>query len=223
MGAAQDDATTDAPLEIVASGATIPVIKHGQGSIAARTISATFQFENKGGVSPLLGLLPEVIHIAKDADQSALLIRDVAQFLPIEHAAQEPGAALMISRVIDVLIIRCIRTWAKSLGSRQGWVGALADARISRAVAAHTTCTMSQGVLNPLLAMPGGLLADHVSRRTLMITTDAVRAAMRRSSALKKREPVWRCRWTAMRATAPCRLAKAPCCWWPNAAAIFRP
>jgi AraC-like DNA-binding protein len=130
------DATTEAPLEIVASGATIPVIKHGQGSIAARTISATFQFENKGGVSPLLGLLPEVIYIAKDADQSALLIRDVAQFLPIEQAAQEPGAALMISRVIDVLIIRCIRTWAKSLGSRQGWIGALADARVSRAVAA---------------------------------------------------------------------------------------
>jgi AraC-like DNA-binding protein len=69
-------------------------------------------------------------------DRSAILIRDVAQFLVVEHAAQEPGAALMISRVIDVLIIRCIRTWAKSLGARQGWIGALADARVSRAVAA---------------------------------------------------------------------------------------
>src|ERR1700753_2463225 len=114
----------------------MPVIKHGKGSIAARTISATFQFENKGGVSPLSGLLPEVIYIAKDADQSALLIRDVAQFLPIEQAAQEPGAALMISRVIDVLIIRCIRTWAKSLGSRQGWLGARGGARGTHAVAA---------------------------------------------------------------------------------------
>lgn len=125
-----------APLEIEASGANISVLEHGRGAIAARTISATFQFENKGGVSPLLGLLPDVIHIAKDADQSAVLIRDVAQFLVVEHAAQEPGAALMISRVIDVLIIRCIRTWAKSLGARQGWIGALVDARVSRAVAA---------------------------------------------------------------------------------------
>jgi AraC-like DNA-binding protein len=125
-----------APLEIEASSANISALEHGRGAIAARTISATFQFENKGGVSPLLGLLPDVIHIAKDADQSAILIRDVAQFLVVEHAAQEPGAALMISRVIDVLIIRCIRTWAKSLGARQGWIGALADARVSRAVAA---------------------------------------------------------------------------------------
>ncbi len=42
----------------------------------------------------------------------------------------------MVSRLIDVLIIRCIRTWAKSLGARQGWIGALSDARVSRAVAA---------------------------------------------------------------------------------------
>jgi AraC-like DNA-binding protein len=130
------DAAMEAPLQIDASGANISVLEHGRGAIAARTISATFQFENKGGVSPLLGLLPDVIHIAKDGDQSALLIRDVAQFLVVEHAAQEPGAVLMISRLIDVLIIRCIRTWAKSLGPRQGWVGALADARVSRAVAA---------------------------------------------------------------------------------------
>jgi AraC-like DNA-binding protein len=130
------DAALEAPLEIGASASTIPALEHGRGAIAARTISATFQFESKGGVSPLLGLLPDVIHIAKDADQSAVLIRDVAQFLVVEHAAREPGAALMISRVIDVLIIRCIRTWAKSLGPRQGWIGALADARVSRAVAA---------------------------------------------------------------------------------------
>lgn len=87
-------------------------------------------------MSPLLGVPPEVIHVAKDADQSAVVIRDVAQFLPLEHAAREPGGALMISRVIDVLIIRCIRIWAKSLGARRGWIGALADARVSKAVAA---------------------------------------------------------------------------------------
>ncbi len=130
------DADLEAPLEVEASGFDISVLEHGRGAIVARTISATFRFENKGGAAPLLELLPDVIHIAKEADQSAILIRDVAQFVVIEHAAQEPGASLMISRLIDVLIVRCIRTWAKSLGPRQGWIGALADARVSRAVAA---------------------------------------------------------------------------------------
>ena len=132
----RSDAAVEAPLQIEASGADLPILEHGRGAIAARTVSATFQFENKSGVSPLLGLLPHIIHIAKDVDQSALLIRDVAQFLVVEQTASEPGAALMISRLIDVLIIRCIRTWAKSLGPRHGWIGALADVRISRAVAA---------------------------------------------------------------------------------------
>lgn len=132
----RSEAAMEAPLQIEASAADVPVLEHGRGAIAARTVSATFQFENKNGVAPLLGLLPHIIHIAKDTDQSALLIRDVAKFVVVEHTASEPGAALMISRLIDVLIIRCIRTWAKSLGPRQGWIGALADARISRAVAA---------------------------------------------------------------------------------------
>jgi hypothetical protein len=90
------NAAMEAPLEIEASGANISVLEHGRGAIAARTISATFHFENKSGVSPLLELLPHIIHIARDDDQSALLIRDVAQFLLVEHAAREPGAALMI-------------------------------------------------------------------------------------------------------------------------------
>jgi len=118
------------------SGSRSSTLRYGEGEIAARTISATFQFDNRSGISPLLDLLPDVIHIPKDADRSSVLIRDVAQFLVIEDAAREPGASLMISRVIDVLIIRCIRTWAKSLGPRSGWIGALVDARISRAVAA---------------------------------------------------------------------------------------
>ena len=122
-------------LEVDSSGVRASVLRHGTEAIAARTISATFQFENKAGVSSLLKLLPDVIHIARDADRSAVLIRDVAQFLVSETTNQEPGAALMVSRLIDILIIRCIR-WAKSLGTTRGWIGALADARVSRAVAA---------------------------------------------------------------------------------------
>ncbi len=127
---------TETALEVDSFGVQASILRHGSGAITARTISATFKFENKGGVAPLLNLLPEIIHIARDADQSALLIRDVAHFLLVEATMQEPGVALMVSRLIDILIIRCIRTWAKSLGTRQGWVGALADARVSRAVAA---------------------------------------------------------------------------------------
>ena len=186
------DAALEAPLEIEASGANIAALEHGRGAIAARTISATFRFENKGGMSPLLQLLPQVIHIARDADQSAVLIRDVAQFVVGEHKTQEPGAALMISRLIDVLIIRCIRTWAKSLGARQGWVGALADARVSRAVAAiHRDPTRNWSVealasvagmsrsrfAQLFLATAGEPPLRYVHRRRLAMAFDLLRSS----------------------------------------------
>lgn len=119
-------------------------VRHGHGTIRAGTISATFHFENRKANLPLIELLPNVIHIARDADHSSVLIRDVAQFLVVEITSHEPGATLMISRVIDILVIRCIRTWARSQDSRQGWIGALADGRISKAMAAvHRDVTRS--------------------------------------------------------------------------------
>lgn len=118
------------------SGVKVDVLRDGTGPVIARTLSATFQFENTGGMQPAVSLLPNYIHIARDIDQSAVLIRDVAQFLVFEKQANEPGAALMISRVIDILVIRSIRTWSKLHGQKQGWIGALADARVSRALSA---------------------------------------------------------------------------------------
>lgn len=64
------------------------IVQHGEGATAARTISATFQFANPSNILPLLTLLPNAIHIARDADQSAVLIRDVAHFLIVETSAR---------------------------------------------------------------------------------------------------------------------------------------
>ncbi len=104
-------------------------------AVAAKTISATFQFENAEAASSLLTLLPRMIHIAARHDSAALLIGDVAKFLLFEIEAPEPGSSLMISRVIDILVIRCIRTWARSMGGASGWVGGLGDDRVGRALA----------------------------------------------------------------------------------------
>jgi AraC-like DNA-binding protein len=55
----------------------------------------------------------------------------------MEAQAVHPGSSVMISRLIDVLIIRVIRTWAQTRNANDtGWLGALADPRISRALKA---------------------------------------------------------------------------------------
>ena len=55
------------------------------------------------------------------------------QFLLVETTDAEPGAALMISRIIDLAVIRTLRTWVH-LGRTSGWLAGLADPRIARAL-----------------------------------------------------------------------------------------
>lgn len=149
-------------------------VMHGTGEVIAKTISATFLFENREGVASLLGFLPPVIHIAAN-DESAGIIRNVAQFLVVETTAQEPGAALMISRVIDILIIRCIRTWAKTMEARQGWVGALADARMSRVVAAMHRDPSKNWGLSELAAIAGMSRSSFAERFMATVGEPALR------------------------------------------------
>lgn len=120
----------------VAAGAIPSLVEVGSGDVIASTISATFEFENANAVAPLLGILPDAVHIRRKDDNSAVLISDVAGFLVLEDVDREPGASLMISRVIDILVIRCIRSWVRNVDARQGWVGSLSDPRLSRVVAA---------------------------------------------------------------------------------------
>jgi AraC-like DNA-binding protein len=52
-----------------------------------------------------------------------------------EAQAALPGASIMISRMVDVLVIRMMRIWVGTARPEdKGWLGALADPRISRAL-----------------------------------------------------------------------------------------
>lgn len=77
----------------------------------------------------MISALPERIHIRYA--QGAEWLDGMIHFMMRETVDAEPGAALMISRIIDLLIIRTLRTWI-GLGHVSGWLGGLSDARIAR-------------------------------------------------------------------------------------------
>ncbi|WP_413711737.1 cupin domain-containing protein [Rhizobium sp. Rhizsp82] len=135
-------------------------------NIRPRLISATFDFDNAEAAAPLLRLLPDLIHITPAMDNSSVLIKDVAQFLVLETVKPEPGFALMISRVIDILVIRCIRTWSRTV-QNDGWVGSLADDRISRVVATlhrHPADPWTVALLAALAGMSRSSFADRFAQ-----------------------------------------------------------
>ncbi|MFJ1759799.1 cupin domain-containing protein [Amycolatopsis sp. NPDC088138] len=86
--------------------------------------------------APLLGVLPAAIVIRGDARTAAWLplSRDL---LLSEVTRPEPGARVMVSRLLDLLFIRSLRTWAASGDeTHPGWLTAAMDPALGPALTA---------------------------------------------------------------------------------------
>jgi transcriptional regulator GlxA family with amidase domain len=83
-------------------------------------------------------LLPKVIHI--DSGWSARTgmagwMRSTLQLLAAEAQELRPGGETIITRLADVLVVQAIRTWMeRDPSARTGWLAALHDPRIGRAL-----------------------------------------------------------------------------------------
>ena len=102
----------------------------------AQLVSGTFRFDDRTQES-IFRALPSFIRIARDQGGNAEWLQPLVHFLLAEAVTPGPGAAIMISRLIDVLVVRTLRSWAAARpdGSK-GWIGGLADARVERALSA---------------------------------------------------------------------------------------
>lgn len=96
----------------------------------ASVIECRFWFDPHS-LRGMIAALPERIHIRHA--EGAGWLDGIVPFLMVEVTDDEPGAALMISRIIDVIVIRTLRTWVQR-GHTTGWLGGLSDARIARAL-----------------------------------------------------------------------------------------
>ncbi len=101
----------------------------------ARMFTGAFRFEGDN-MPTMLAVLPSILHIPRSLrTEDAGWLEGLGHFLLAEAQAPHPGAALMISRLIDVLVIRAFRLWVRTAPpENRGWLGALADVRISRAL-----------------------------------------------------------------------------------------
>ena len=111
-------------------------LRHGGNGEQTKLLAGAYRFESTT-VPWVSSALPGVIHIQKSGGQTGGWLEGLAHFMMVEAQTVHPGSSVMISRLIDVLIIRVIRTWAQTKNPGDtGWFGALADPRISRALKA---------------------------------------------------------------------------------------
>ncbi|MFJ3483061.1 AraC family transcriptional regulator [Pseudomonas sp. NPDC090202] len=149
-------------LEAVGSAPSGPAPDDAPG---VRYIGGLFRFDG-GRLPPILASLPATIHVPAGPSGTPAWLQAIAHFLLHEANLVQPGAELMVSRLIDLLVIRALRTWSSSAPGRLGFIAGLSDERIAHALAAlHAAPYKSWSVpeLAAIAAMSRSSFAEHFS------------------------------------------------------------
>lgn len=76
------------------------------------------------------------MHIETRDDDASGWLESTLRFITREAASLRPGGETVITRLSDVVVIQAIRAWLeKAPEARRGWLGALNDPQIGRALA----------------------------------------------------------------------------------------
>ncbi|MFF3227306.1 cupin domain-containing protein [Nocardia suismassiliense] len=101
---------------------------------APRWVTGTFAVQ-EAIAAPLLSVLPPAIHIPADPGDRPWLAA-ILPVLLIEVTNPNPGAAVMISRVLDLLFIHTLRAWFAGHDAEPGWLTAAMDPALGPVLAA---------------------------------------------------------------------------------------
>jgi AraC-like DNA-binding protein len=81
-------------------------------------------------------VLPRIIHVAALDSPDTEWIQGTMRLIAAEVTRPRPGGEAVVTRVADILAVQAIRSWIDSdPAARTGWLGALQDPQIGRAIA----------------------------------------------------------------------------------------
>ncbi|MGY2374681.1 AraC family transcriptional regulator [Pseudomonas sp. SDO524_S393] len=120
----------------------------------------------------MLFALPRLIHIRKT--EAAAWAEGILHFMLLEANDTQPGGALMVSRLIDLTVIRILRTWVQQ-NAASGWLGGLSDARIARALRAIHETPGQQWRIDALADIAGMSRSNFCDRFSTLVGRSPLR------------------------------------------------
>ena len=105
------------------------------GSNTTRCFWGSFSLYGRLAESVLSGL-PRVIVINNLKQNPIEWLDLVCQIIVNETREGKPGAGVMVSRLLDLMLIQILRRWAHEAETAPGWLASAQDERISRAITA---------------------------------------------------------------------------------------
>jgi AraC-like DNA-binding protein len=110
------------------------VLRHGGGGAPTTLICGAVRFEHPAARN-LVEILPRTIHIEASSSPRLEWMQSLLSLMAAEARELRPGGEAVITRLGDILVIQALRAWMESDPAAQtGWLGALRDPQIGRAI-----------------------------------------------------------------------------------------
>ncbi len=111
------------------------ILQHGAGGAPATAICGVVSFDHPAALQ-LIALLPRTIVVTPGPATESEWMRSTLSLMAAEARALRAGGETVITRLADVLVIQAIRSWiARDPVAHTGWLGALRDKQLGRAIA----------------------------------------------------------------------------------------
>jgi AraC-like DNA-binding protein len=111
------------------------ILRHGGGGAPTIMICGAVRFGHPAA-RKIVDLLPPTIHIAAAESAQTDWMHATLRLMAAEARELRPGGETVVTRLGDILVIQAIRAWIDSDPvARTGWLGALHDRQVGRAIA----------------------------------------------------------------------------------------
>src|SRR5262245_49908536 len=110
------------------------LFRHGGGGPLTQLVCVKLRFDHPAAYQ-LISQLPKVIHVKAANSHEMVWLDTILRFIASEAKGLRPGGDTVLTRLADILIIQTIRWGIEHQATMQpGWLAALRDSRIGRAI-----------------------------------------------------------------------------------------
>lgn len=110
------------------------ILRHGGGGAATTLICGAVRFDHPAARN-LVDLLPPILHLEAASSPELEWMQSTLRLMAAEAKSLRPGGEAVITRLGDILVVQAIRSWIETdPAARTGWLGALQDPQIGRAL-----------------------------------------------------------------------------------------
>lgn len=114
---------------------TYGVLRYGGGGEATTLVCGGVRLDHPAA-RRLSRALPALLHVVGDQMPRSDWLRATLDLIGDETREVRPGSDAVVSRLCDIIVMQALRTWIETdPAARQGWLGALQDPQVGRAIA----------------------------------------------------------------------------------------